>query len=339
MPALTLLIAAAGVLGFTVLGLPLPWLLGSLTATLLAALLGWPHRPPPWLRQAAMVLLGIQVGSTIDATLLNRMVQWPLTVAGMLVLVALTTLVNTRYFERRAGLDRTTALFAAVPGAQSVVLLVCTRCGADAQQVLLGQISRIITVIYLVPLLVIHFGPVDGATTATARSGWALPGVAPATLTLVATAAGWWLARLGRLPQPLLLGPILGVGLIQVLQWPAMSPPDDSLLAVQFFLGASLGAYFVGMRVRDTLGMLGHGIVAMLITMLLAGAMTLAMALVTPHDTIALFLAFAPGGLTEIVLLAATLDVDPAFVVFHHLFRFIVIATLLPWLATRTTRR
>lgn len=84
--------------------------------------------------------------------------------------------------------------------------------------------------------------------------------------------------------------------------------------------------------------MLGHGLVAMLITLLLALAMTLLMSRVTAHDTAALFLAFVPGGLSEVVLLAAALDVDPAFVVFHHLFRFIAIASLLPWLAARLTR-
>ena len=339
MTLLALLIAAAGVLVFALLGLPLPWLLGSLTAMSAASLMGWSHSPPAWLRHAALVLLGIQVGASIDAALLGRMIQWPLTVAGMLMLVGMTTLANMIYFQRRAGLDRVTALFAGVPGAQSVVLLTCSRSGANAQQVLLGQISRIVVVLYLVPLLLIYFGPgashEEESAVVAAATDWSLPGLGPVALTLGAAALGWWLARIGRLPQPPLLGPMLGVGLLNILQWPSMALPADTLLAVQFFLGASLGAYFIGIQLRDTLGMLAHGLVAMLITMLLAGAMTLAMTMVTGHDTAALFLAFVPGGLSEVVLLAATLDVDPAFVVFHHLLRFILIAALLPWLAAR----
>ena len=341
MRAITLLFAAMGAMVFMLLGVPLPWLLGSLTAVLVAAGLGWPHSPPAWLKPVALALLGVHVGTAIDAELLAEARRWPLTLAGMLLLVAVTTFINTWYFERRAGLDRRTAMFAAVPGAQSVVLLTCDEYGADRRQVLLGQISRIVAVIYLVPLLLTQFIPRDPEP---ANAAWApgLDGAMPEptalAITLLAGVTSWWLARRLRLPLPVLVGPILGVGVIQLLQLPVIDMPPGTLLVVQFCLGTSLGAYFVGISLRETRVMLGHGLVAMLMTLMLAVAMTLLMTLVTHHDTAALFLAFVPGGLSEVVLLAASLDVDPAFVVFHHLFRFIAIASLLPWLATRLAR-
>lgn len=228
MAAVTLLFAALGAAAFALLGVPLPWLLGSLTAVLLAGALGWPHLPPAWLKPVALALLGLHVGSSVDAELLAEARRWPLTLAGMLLLVAVTTFVNTRYFERRAGLDRPTAMFAAVPGAQSVVLLTCDAHGADRRQVLLGQISRIIAVIYLVPLLLTQFLPREPDGDATVRQiglGLTLPDPQALLVTLAAGAAGWWLAGQLRLPLPILVGPILGVGLVQLLGQPAMEMP------------------------------------------------------------------------------------------------------------------
>ena len=44
----------------------------------------------------------------------------------------------------------------------------------------------------------------------------------------------------------------------------------------------------------------------------------------------ALVLAFAPGGLTEMTLIALSLDIDPAFVSTHHVVRIFLVVVLAP---------
>lgn len=336
-------IAAAGAGLFNLLGIPLPWLLGSLTATMLASLLGWEYRLPLGFRRVAMVILGLYAGSALDRELLASLLDWPVTMTAMLVLVVLSTWAASEYLQRRAGFDRATALMAAVPGAQSVVLLNCSRLGADERQVLLGQITRVITVIYGVPLLLIMLGPlldVDIADSERALGAqWPTFNAAHWAMTAAVAMIGYLLARLLRLPQPLLLGPMLGVAALQIARLPAAEMPGQSLLAAQFLLGASIGSHFSHISWRQALGILGHGFVAMLITLSLALLMTGLLVMVTDFDPAALFLAFAPGGLPEIMILAVALDIDPAFVVFHHLFRFVAIALCLPWVVTRLTAR
>lgn len=339
----SLAVAVLGGLSFLALGLPLPWLLGSLTATLLVTQLGWTLRVPAVMRHLAMVILGLYAGTAFDQALLSSLGEWPVTMGSMLVLVVLSTWLTSYYLHHRAGYGWSTALFSGVPGAQSVVLLNCARVGADERKVLLTQISRIMVVIYGVPLLLISVLPEVntqslGSANPLAPDAWTVPTWTEALSLALAGLSGFAVARLIRLPQPLLLGSLFGVVVAQLSGAPIATVPEPSLMLVQLFLGASMGVKFNGIRLRWALGILGHGLVAMVLTLSMALVFTAVLTLVTDIDPAALFLAFAPGGLPEIVLLAVALDIDPAFVVFHHLLRFIAIALILPWLVIRLTR-
>lgn len=52
-----------------------------------------------------------------------------------------------------------------------------------------------------------------------------------------------------------------------------------------------------------------------------------------------LLLAYAPGALEIMIILAFILELDPAFVAVHHLVRFIGIALMLPLLVRLFLRR
>jgi hypothetical protein len=53
----------------------------------------------------------------------------------------------------------------------------------------------------------------------------------------------------------------------------------------------------------------------------------------------ALLLAFVPGGLAEIGMLALILNIDPVFVASHHAVRVLLITVTVPLLTTRWIKR
>ena len=59
-----------------------------------------------------------------------------------------------------------------------------------------------------------------------------------------------------------------------------------------------------------------------------------AMALLTSHilgiGFLQIFLAFAPGGLDAVTILAFAMQIDPAYVAAHHVARFFVLALCVP---------
>lgn len=336
---LTLAIAAVGALVFNALSWPLPWMLGSLTATLIGSLLGFTPYIPMRLFTAMLLILGVYAGAALDPGLLFTVWHWPLSLIGMVVLVVATTAVNHWYLRRFAGFDNTTALYASVPGAQSLVLIMGARSGADEKQMLIPQITRVLAVIYFVPLILVSLGDLTGLDINRIRSvpaeAWALPAWQSVVWALAAIALGLWIARRLRWPQPLMLGPLTGVAVLQITGLTDLSIPGQALVPVQFVLGTYLGTKFAKIRWRTAVFLSGHSLVALLLTATLVALMTALLTLLTDIPAAAIFLAFAPGGLPEMVLIAATLNADPAFVVVHHVVRFLIIAIALPWVAER----
>ncbi len=340
--AATMAIASIGAVLFNLLDLPLPYLLGALTATLIGSLAGFQPRVPMWLFLSMLVILGVYAGSALDTELLEGLKRWPVSLSAMLVLVFATTAINTAYFQRFAGFSRITAMFAAVPGAQTLALLMCARYGADERQVIIPQITRVLAVIYLVPLLLITFGDWAGIDVTRVRGAPAAPWVIPdlTTIAIAATAALAAMALAYRLrwPQPTMLGPLCGIAILQVTGVTELDIPGQALTPVQFVLGTFLGTRFAKVKWRAALGMSMHGLVALSLTFVGVFLMTGLLMLVTDLPPAALLLAFAPGGLPEMVLIAATLNVDPAFVVVHQITRFLVIAVVMPWAVARVVR-
>ena len=64
--------------------------------------------------------------------------------------------------------------------------------------------------------------------------------------------------------------------------------------------------------------------------LVLTVAFSVALSRVTGYPLPAVVLAFAPGGLAEMSLIALALSVDAAFVASHHIARIIMVVTLAP---------
>ncbi len=59
------------------LGLPAGWMLGATAASLVMATLGHDANPPAWLRDAAFLVLGVMLGSSVDERTLQEAARWP----------------------------------------------------------------------------------------------------------------------------------------------------------------------------------------------------------------------------------------------------------------------
>ncbi len=77
---------AGGGLGFAI-GVPAPWLAGSLVATIIAVYANQKLDLPDAVRSLAFILLGIQTGTAVNSDTLYRAGQWPLSIVCMSVTV------------------------------------------------------------------------------------------------------------------------------------------------------------------------------------------------------------------------------------------------------------
>jgi hypothetical protein len=164
--------------------------------------------------------------------------------------------------------------------------------------------------------------------------------LAPGDLALLALCgvAGFFGARALRIPAAPVVGPMILSAIIHLAGWTSAPPPAVLVAAAQVVVGAAIGCRFAGVGLgfilRIVTAAAGVTLVLMAVTLLVAWLIHLATGL--PAE--ALVLAFAPGGLAEMSLIALALSMDAAFVATHHIVRIFLIVVLAP-LAFRATRR
>ena len=127
---------------------------------------------------------------------------------------------------------------------------------------------------------------------------------------------------------------------VHVLGWTRFVPAVEIVNIAQLVLGTSIGCRFAGTSPREIarILVLSLGSVAILLAITLAFAA--GMSQVSAYGEIPLLLAYSPGGLAEMSLVAVSIGVEVAFVAAHHVIRvFIVMLGAAPVFAILRRRR
>jgi membrane AbrB-like protein len=323
--SLALAFGACGSVAFVLLGLPLPWFLGALTACLLASVTGLPIARPGRLSIPMRATLGVAVGSAYTPTLLERLPSMLGSLALLVPFMGLIIVIGMVFYERVAKLDRPTAFYAAVPGGLTDMTTMAEDSGANVRAIILVQASRILVIVFALPLwLQWHDGlSVSQAFATRVRLAEIWPFDA---LVMIAMGwGGWWAAsRIGLAGAPI-VGPMLASGIAHAFGHTAVKVPLEVLIVAQISVGAMLGCQFRGLTLREFTGTMTWGIANALVLLVVTGAVAWGVSHLTGFDPVSVLLAFAPGGQTELNLLAYVLGLDVAYVALHHLMRLAIV--------------
>lgn len=337
-----LLAVALGALGggtFLALGLPLPWLLGAMLFSTLAALSGVRPEVPNRLRMAMLAVLGVMLGSDFSPGLLARVGDWGPSLLGLTIVTLLTPFLLMAFFLRFGPTGPVTAYFSAAPGGLSEMVSIGTEKGGDGRTISLVHALRILFVVFTVPIWFQVFGVLDttGGEVDMARPALAGPSLLAGGMTLKEAAIlaacaviGLPLARLLRIPAAPLIGPMVLSGVAHLTGLAVLRPPVELIALAQIVIGASLGSRFAGSRVRELGRIALVSMAASLVMLLLAAATAWAVAAVTGLPFVTLMLAYVPGGVAEMSLISLALGADVAFVATHHLVRIALVVMAAP---------
>ncbi|WP_299814709.1 AbrB family transcriptional regulator [uncultured Jannaschia sp.] len=326
--AVTFAVCIIGVVVFRVLSLPLPFLLGPLFASLVAALLG--VRLAAWapVTDTMRTILGIAVGASFTPALVAQLpsMTLSLTLAPLFLLAA--GVAGYPYLRRVCGFDPPTAFYAAMPGGLQDMLLFGEEAGGDARALSLLHATRVLLIVSIVPaILTLAFG-VD----LTQMPGQPLRDFSPAELVVMAVAglAGWRLAKRVGLFGASILGPMILTAALSLMGVIEQRPPAEAIQAAQFFIGMVVGVKYSGITLREVrrflVAGLGHGVLLTIIAAFFAEAVVL-LGLAPQLDAI---LAFSPGGQAEMALMAIVAGADVAYVITHHVTRIVIVITCAP---------
>jgi membrane AbrB-like protein len=325
---MTIAIGTAGTSVFWLLDLPLPFLLGTLSAILLAALAGAPVKDAGTLGKLMRTILGVAIGASITPDLVARMPQMAASLALVPLYVIAIAAIGVPFFRRVYGFDPVTAWYAAMPGGLQDMVLFGQEAGGNTRTLALIHATRVMIIVMITPFLLVHLfdAGLDNPIGAPAAT---LP---PHEMAIMAAAAiiGWKGAeRIGMFGAPI-LGPMILTVILSLTDIIHFRPPAEAILAAQFFIGLTLGAGYAGVTLPEIRRDVVAGIFFVVIVAALAAVFTEAVILLGLAPPVDGFLAFVPAGQAEMAVLAIVVGADLGYVVLHHVMRVFLIITGAP---------
>ena len=325
--AKALAIAAAGGAVAAAVGLPLAWMIGAMLATCAASVAGMTLSVPLFLRSVMIVVLGVMLGSRFTPEVISHLDRWAVSVAALVPYIILATAVGILYLRRFGHLDRTTAYFTATPGGLSEMILAGTAMGGDGRVIGLSHSTRILLVVTILPVAFTAVStevgsrgaPVGFGDIALRDWGW-----------FAACVIGWPIAERLRLPAGQLVGPMVLSAAVHLAGWSSATPPDTLIALAQLVVGAAIGSRFSGTAPRELARIAGQAVGLTVVLVAITALCAAVLHAATGLSFMALMLAYAPGGLAEMSLVALSLDLDAAFVSTHHIIRIFLIVMFAP---------
>lgn len=308
--------------------LPLAWMIGPMGATILASLSRLPVQVPMGLRTVFLGVLGSFLGSSFSIETMEKAREWPLTLGAVLVFVALVTACTAVYYKKVAGLDGVSALFSATPGGLTPMVVIGSNAGGVEQHIALTQGLRVVLVVFLTPALI--FGLLGYEHSQSEKLTEYLFSYQDGFGLALSVLAGIFIAKKIKLPAPQLTGAMFSSAFVHMMGWVSHGLPEGLLAVTLWILGSAIGSRFSGLALGTLLRLSLHGVGAVLVLLGVTTVFSYGLSSLLDLEFLPILLAFAPGGVAEMCLIALALDVDPAFVAFHHLVRISMILLLAP---------
>jgi membrane AbrB-like protein len=148
-------------------------------------------------------------------------------------------------------------------------------------------------------------------------------------LIAVSAAAGYALEWM-RVPAGLMLGPMLASAGLELSGVISGTAPAFVLIPANVVLGVMIGARFSHFTFTEFREALKEGFSGFLIALAIALAGAWITSAVSGLPLALTLLAFAPGGLDAMTIMAFALNLDPAYVGAHQMARYIGLALLMP---------
>jgi hypothetical protein len=331
----TVLVAAAAGLIFSLLHIPLPWMLGPMAGVMVwnTATKRAVHLPIGF-RHAGLVVLGYLIGSSFTLETGREIVsQLPSMLLSTVLLVAGSLAIGW-LFSKWMNVSLATGVIGSVPGGLSQMAVLGEELRtADVTTVTFMQTVRLLTVIFVVPFLALHAFS-DGQTA----------GGLPGSFGADAASSPWWHAAVAiaavlvspfvalrlKLPTAQFLGPALAIVIVVLC---GLHPPQIPQLWVtlaQIAVGTHLGTTMQLHRLQQWRRLLPSSILLSLATVGISLVVSVGLMHWHAVPLLDAFLGTSPGGMAEMGLTAAMTGGNVTFVAAYQMFRIFFILFLVP---------
>ena len=305
----------AGACIFWLADMPLPWMLGAMAATAIAAIIGADWAVHRQARDLARPVIGVLAGSAFTPAIIDQAGAW---VGLMLLVLAFSTactlggfVVGRKFF----GFDRPTAFFASTPAGLTEMSLMGDSLGADIRSLFLIHSIRVVFVVFSIPMLLRLLTDEDLGTTVSVVSNAGGANAVDWGLLLLCGVAGYLLSRRFKIPGGVMIYSMSLSAILHLTGLTAAAPPVWLVIVVQVTIGCVAGARFRDVRWSEMAGPVIFGFTWAAVVVGSAMGVAVGASALTGREFGSILLAIAPGGMMEMTLVAYALGVDAALVI------------------------
>lgn len=333
-----LAVGTAGGFVFKIGGLPMPWMLGAMSANIILALSGVRLSVPMPLVAVMIGALGAISGSSFDSDFLQHLPGWWLSLLVVVLFVFAAAGAMYWILRRYFGYTMLTAYFSASPGGLTMMSVIGQAMGGDVRQIALVHSIRLALTLVGVSVFLSLTG--HAAVDPTSSGGAPIHmSLADGLMAVACVALGVPLANRLKIDGGNFLGPLFLSMALHMSGAGDFHVPNVVAAVAQVVMGSSIGTRFSDTTVSRIAGTLMIGALTAVIAMGLAIAITVAFAGPLDVPASALLISLAPAGFPMMVLVAIALNLDVAFVTTHQLARVAIITLLGPALIRYIARK
>ena len=308
--------------------IPLAWMLGPMLAISITALSGIKVKMPKLALSAILIILGLHIGNYIDQNLLSQMRDWIWTSMVMFFYILVSIFIVSKYLQKFSGYKKKTSIFSAAPGALGPLLILAEYEKSDLSQVATAHLIRLIIIITLFPFFVVNFSPIEAMTIE--KFNYIDQDHLDLIILLIVSVILIYIFDKIKVPAPLLAGPLVASGILQITEFASYKLPDQSINFCLLILGASVGCRFADKSLHEVIKNTAHSFVATALLIVLGIIAAIAAGYFVENNFLTLLLSYCPGGIYEVAVIAIAFDLDPNFVAFHHIIRLLIILFIIP---------
>lgn len=323
MPILRVLgIALVGAYTFSLLHIPIPWMLGPLVFVLVSQFFIRELKWPKPFRNIGLIIVGITIGEAFVVELFVQPEIWELSIylLGLNIALLCFSFCMSYVMRKWTGQSFMNSVVCSIPGGLShIVTFAEEQKNIDLAVVTYFHVVRVLAVIIVIPFMI------SPHSVAAAPIPWQLEQLPALVVLIVCSALFVPIARKLHMPTPQILGPVLFVIALKVFHIELPLLPTNLQQLAQLLIGAYIGLLLKPPMLKLSPRLLAAGVVsaAVLLLATYSGALLLMQQLDFSFATA--FLSTAPGGLDQMGILAAAVGANISLVTLFQLARILFI--------------
>ncbi len=287
-------------------------------------------------RNIGMGIIGYTIGLSFTMSALKQIGQQLPTMVLFTFLILLCALVIAFFVSKLSGVSFPTVLMGSIPGGLTQMITLAEEIkGIDLTVVTFLQVSRLIMIIFFVPLLIfsplfsIQNGDSLQGTIHLPTAGWGSLFPHIFVFAIVCTICAL-IGKKIKFPTAFLLGPMIATIVLNLSGFEGPALPKLFLNISQLMIGGYIGLLLKPENLKNKVKIILLAIMSGIVLIMCSISLSMLLTKMHPVTFVTAFLSLSPGGMDQMAIIAKEVNANLSVIICYQLFRTLFIFFVVP---------